>query len=77
MKQFVEFTNPGDGGPVKLEVAVYAERVDNALLDQLVEKGFELTHVDADSVRAIKTADYDVVMTTMKELTDLGFKWNE
>ena len=77
MKQFVEFTNPGDGGPVRLEVAVYAERVDNALLDQLVEKGFELTHVDADSVRAIKTADYDVVMTTMKELTDLGFGWNE
>ena len=77
MRQFIEFTNPQDGGPVKLEIAVYAETINSNLIDQLIKKGFVFTSIDADSLRAVREADYDVVMESMKELASMGFAWNE
>lgn len=78
MKQFVSFLGEFDADSASLEVfacALSARELETAMAE-LEATGFRFISIDSDSIRAKLSAEYDVVIETMRALEKDGWKWN-
>ena len=77
-KSLVEFSEVNEVWTLEISAFALSPEEHNNILDELSrETSFILKHIDADSIRAEITGDYDDIIAIMKKLQSQGWKWNE